>query len=178
MKLGLFSDVHEDIESLEKGLAILDKAMCTHLICLGDITGFSNKYYPYESTKDANSCINLIRKNCSVVISGNHDLFSAKKTSQFRAGIQYPENWFELNIEERKKMLPKEIWLYEDEIFPDLSPENIEYLSALPEYHIMKTATHKILFSHFLYPDISGSLRKKIDDIDDYKNHFNFMLEN
>jgi hypothetical protein len=35
-----------------------------------------------------------------------------------------------------------------------------------------------ILVTHFLYPDISGSLRKRIDEIYEYRDHFWFMRQN
>jgi predicted phosphodiesterase len=178
MKLGFLSDIHEDIISLQKGLQLLEKEKCDQVICLGDITGFSNPYYPFGETKDANACIRLVRENCSVVVPGNHDLFSAGRIPQFNAGIEYPENWFNLDIRERMNLMKGKVWLYEHEILPELTEENLQYLESLPEYHIAENADFQILFSHFLYPDISGSLIKRIDDIYDYKAHFRFMRQN
>jgi predicted phosphodiesterase len=178
MKLGLISDVHEDIISLEKGLDLLHENKCDQIVCLGDITGFSPRYYPYTNEKNANACIELIRAHCSLILSGNHDLFTAQRVTAFRAGIEYPDNWFDLPYEERRTLLEKKVWLYEDEVLPDLTAENIAFLRSLPEYFIMHEDGYAILFSHFLYPDISGSLRKKNDDIADYRDHFLFMRKN
>ncbi len=177
MKLGFLSDIHEDIISLQKGLQLLEKEKCDQVICLGDITGFSNPYYPFGETKDANACIRLVRENCSVVVPGNHDLFSVGRIPQFNAGIEYPENWFSLNIRERMNLMKGKVWLYENEILPELTEENLLYLQSLPEYHIMENADFQMLFSHFLYPDVSGSLIKRIDDIYDYKAHFWYMRQ-
>jgi len=148
------------------------------IICLGDIIGFSNPYYPFGETKDANACINLVKENCTVVVPGNHDLFSAGRIPMFNAGIEYPEGWFNMDVSERMKLMKGKIWFYENETIPDLDEENINYLRSLHEYHIMPVDGFKILFTHFLYPDISGSLRKRIDDIYDYRSHFGFMRQN
>jgi predicted phosphodiesterase len=178
MKIGLLSDIHEDVKSLQKALDILIREGCARIICLGDITGFSNPYYPFGDTRDANRCIELVRKNCSVVLSGNHDLFTAGRITGFRAGVDYPDNWFGMKMLERTGLLGDKIWLYEKEIMPGLTDENREYLNNLPEYHILNTDGINILFTHFIYPDISGSLRKRIDDISDYRSHFQFMRQN
>jgi predicted phosphodiesterase len=178
MKIGLLSDIHEDIISLKKGFDILFRKRCDQIICLGDITGFSNPYYPFGETRDANSCIEMVRKYCTTVLSGNHDLFSAGRITTFKAGIEYPGDWFNLEIKDRFGLLGGKIWLYEKEIIPELTVENLNYLRSLPEFHIMEADGFNILFSHFLYPDISGSLRKRIDDISDYRSHFMFMRQN
>jgi len=178
MKLGLISDIHEDIVSLQKGLDLLYKERCDQIICLGDIIGFSNPYYPYGDTKDANACIDLVKNHCSVVVPGNHDLFSAGRIPEFNAGIEYPDDWFSLDMSSRMDLMKKTIWLYEKEIIPELTEENSQYIKSLPEYHVLQVDGYKILLTHFLYPDVSGSLRKRIDDIYDYRMHFLFMRKN
>lgn len=175
MKIGFISDIHEDIISLKKGLDLLEERGVDQVICLGDITGFSNPYYPFGSTKNANACIELVRDLCSVVIPGNHDLFTAGRIPEHTAGVVYPDNWFALEMHERMAVMKGKIWLYENEIVPELSTHNIEYLRALPEYTVEIIDGIKMMFSHFLFPDISGSLRKRIDDIYDYRDHFLFM---
>ncbi len=178
MKLGLISDIHEDIVSLQKGLTLLYKEHCDQIVCLGDIIGFSNPYYPYGDTKDANACIDMVRAHCTVVVPGNHDLFSAGRIPEFNAGIDYPNDWFSLDIANRMELMKEKIWFYEKEIIPELTDENMRYLQALPEYHVLQVDGYNILLTHFLYPDVSGSLRKRIDDIYDYRMHFLFMREN
>ena len=178
MKLGFVCDIHEDITSLHKGLDILQSEGCEKVICLGDIIGFSNPYYPFASTKDANSCINLVKEKCEVVVPGNHDLFSAGKIPEFNAGIEYPDGWFSMEIAVRMGLMNDKIWFYEHEINPELTPDNIDFLRSLPEYRILNIDGYSLMFTHFLYPDLSGSLRKRIDDIYDYRDHFWFMRQN
>ncbi len=177
MKLGFISDIHEDVVSLKKGLDILYKKNCDKIICLGDIIGFSNPYYPFGGTKDANACIDLVRENCTIVVPGNHDLFSAGRIPEFHAGVEYPSEWFGMDIRDRINLMKGKIWFYEREIDPGLTEENIQYLRALPEYDILKINDLSILVSHFLYPDVSGSLRKRVDEIFEYRDHFWFMRQ-
>ena len=76
------------------------------------------------------------------------------------------------------KEMKGKIWFYESEIIPMLSDDSLHYLKTLPEREILETDGMRILFSHFLFPDISGSLRKRVEDIYDYRDHFLFMREN
>jgi predicted phosphodiesterase len=178
MKLGFVSDIHEDVVSLIKGLDVLHGEKCDQIICLGDIVGFSNPYYPYTKTKDANACIDLIREHCTIVVPGNHDLFSVGRIPAYNAGIQYPDNWFSMELSVRMDMMKGKIWFYENEVAPALTEENKAYLYGLPEYHILTNDDYNILLAHFLYPDVSGSLTKRIDDIYNYRDHFLFMRQN
>jgi len=178
MKLGFVSDIHEDVISLKKGFDVLHRENCDQIICLGDIIGFSNPYYPYTKTKDANACIDLIREHCTIVVPGNHDLFSAGRIPAHNAGIEYPDNWFSMELGVRMHLMKGKIWFYENEVTPALTEDNKQYLNELPEYHILTIDDCNILLTHFLYPDVSGSLTKRIDDIYDYKDHFLFMRQN
>ncbi len=178
MILGFISDIHEDIVSLKRALTILDREQCDRIVCLGDITGFSPLYYPYALTRDANACIELVRQNCSVVVTGNHDLFSAGLVPRNNAGIQYPDNWFAIDLADRMNLTNGQIWLYESEVPPTLTRENQDYLRSLPEAAAITVDGIRILLSHFLYPDVTGSLRKRLDDVCDYREHFWYMRKN
>lgn len=45
MKLGILSDIHEDITSLNTALRIFEDKKCDKLLCLGDILGYDPNYY-------------------------------------------------------------------------------------------------------------------------------------
>lgn len=64
MRLAILSDIHSNLEALEKSLSILSTIRVNHIICLGDIVGYGSN--PKE-------CINLMRENSSYLIKGNHD---------------------------------------------------------------------------------------------------------
>lgn len=63
MKFGFFSDVHGDLDSLERTLAALNDV--DEKICLGDLVG---------GRRDA-ECVGRLRSLGLVVLCGNHDLY-------------------------------------------------------------------------------------------------------
>lgn len=64
MKLAIISDVHANLEALTRVLADAEAQGAKELVCLGDIVGYGPM--PKET-------LDLVRKRCSIVLSGNHD---------------------------------------------------------------------------------------------------------
>jgi len=161
MKIGIVSDIHEDVISLTRALQIMEKERCDQVVSLGDIVGFDNGYYGAARVQDAEECIRLLKENCSLSIAGNHDLFAIKKLPEYKSRFDYPSHWYSIPLGERQRMGKGKIWDYshaEDQI--QLSDVSRSYLSRLPEFAILEYHGIRILFSHHLYPDLSGSLRK------------------
>jgi predicted phosphodiesterase len=105
MRIALLSDIHSNLEALE---AVLRKCAQLHLDdlwCLGDIVGYG---------ADPLACIQLVKKNCSLIVKGNHDAGAA-------ASI-YPSNF-----NEAAQMAIS--WTREQ-----LSEDNILWLGGLPRY--------------------------------------------
>ncbi len=176
MKIGFLSDIHEDIISLKKALRLLEKKGCTELVCLGDIVGFSVPSFKYLNTRNANECIDTVRFNCSIVIPGNHDLYAVRKTPRFNAGFEYTPNWYDLPFDEREEIADHQIWLYEDhDLSPMLNKKNQLYLESLEEFQKVTFDGIRILFSHYAFPDISGSTTHFIKNEHELKPHFEFM---
>jgi len=177
MKIAFISDIHEDIESLIKAARIIEKLKCDEVICLGDIVGYSVPFYNYLNKRNANACLDWVKTHCKYVVKGNHDLFACKeipksKTSDFI----FSENWYQLPYTERKKIATNKIWLYEDnELSALLNSENIEYLHSIPESIIIEIAKQKIMLSHYLYPDFSGSTTHFIETYTDVKQHLDYL---
>ena len=64
MLIGLISDVHGNLPALQVVLKELKQQKVDRTICLGDTVG----YGPFP-----NECVELVRKNCAIVLKGNHD---------------------------------------------------------------------------------------------------------
>ncbi|OFY23243.1 MAG: hypothetical protein A2W98_02480 [Bacteroidetes bacterium GWF2_33_38] len=177
MKIAIISDIHEDITRLEMAFRLIDKKKCDEIICLGDIVGFSDIYYNYSSTKNASECIRLIRENCKIVLAGNHDLYAIQKTPIYRANFQYPSNWYQLNAIERKNIANGSLWDYSYDVQPYLTESDMSFLDSLQEVEIAEFDDEKIVFSHFAYPDLSGSTTNFPKSISDLSEHFSLMNE-
>jgi predicted phosphodiesterase len=177
MKTGIISDIHEDIEMLEKAMKIFEHEKCDTLVCLGDIIGFSGNHYYHTKTKSAHQCIMIVKSYFDIAVKGNHDLFALKELPNHTAGIQYPDNWHMLSTEEQQDYTNNKVWLYEDEELADLKDEDLEYLNSLPEYTIVEHLHGPILFSHYLFPDFTGSLKHFHHDIHDFLFHIHYMKE-
>jgi hypothetical protein len=92
-------------------------------------------YYGYLASRNASQAIKIIQENCDIVVSGNHDLYAAKKIPVYTGNFEYPENRYTLRYAERETLANNKIWLYENNELPALLSEADEtYLKNLPEY--------------------------------------------
>ncbi len=64
MRLAILSDIHSNLEALERALKAIDNADVDAVYCLGDIVGYN---------ADPARCIELVREHCAGVVRGNHD---------------------------------------------------------------------------------------------------------
>ena len=103
-RIGIFSDIHGNLQALETILRILEtEEKVDHFFCCGDIVGYGG---------NPNECVNLVRaKNCPVV-AGNHDhaALGMTDTSYFNEIAKTAIQWT-------------------GEV---LTPENAEFLRNLP----------------------------------------------
>jgi diadenosine tetraphosphatase ApaH/serine/threonine PP2A family protein phosphatase len=63
-RLAIISDIHANLEALEAVLADIDARGASEILCLGDVVGYG---------VDAEACVDLVRKRCSLCLCGNHD---------------------------------------------------------------------------------------------------------
>jgi diadenosine tetraphosphatase ApaH/serine/threonine PP2A family protein phosphatase len=105
MRLMIFSDIHGNLEALQRVLKDSSKYDVHRSICLGDLVG----YGPYP-----NECIEAVRhvKNCRC-LAGNHDVAALWETSPY--GMS----------EAAKEAI---LWTMDQ-----LSPANKAYLTSLPD---------------------------------------------
>jgi predicted phosphodiesterase len=69
VRIAVFSDVHADLNSLERVLGAIHRTRADELWCLGDIVGLGGRC-PSE-------CVEIVRANCALVLAGNHDAWVA-----------------------------------------------------------------------------------------------------
>ena len=154
MRLAIFSDIHEDLGSLQKVLKKIDKKGCDKIICLGDISGFNESYYRYRTKRDASACLDLVRKRCEIIIPGNHDLYAAGKIPELPAGTE------------------KDYWPHEEDLDPGYSEEQIAFLASLPTIRVLPVQGYGILLSHYASPNLSGYNRGFYTRAQEFESHF------
>lgn len=178
MRIGIISDIHSDLQSLEAALKTLSSRGYDKLVCLGDIIGYSYHYKENLEDRNADACVKLVKEYCDKVIAGNHDLYWSLRLPDYLRKIKYPDNWYKLNLKERMNFSHDSIWLYDDEMDESITADNVSFLSSLPEIYIMDCDNFSILFTHFLYPDLTGSTKFFPETIYHFRPHLKFMQSN
>jgi predicted phosphodiesterase len=64
VRIAVLSDIHSNLEALERALTGIESAGVDRIYCLGDIVGYN---------ADPSACVDLIRDRCAGVVQGNHD---------------------------------------------------------------------------------------------------------
>jgi predicted phosphodiesterase len=64
MKIAIISDIHSNLEALNKTFEIIDKRNIDQVVCLGDIIGYG---------ANPNECLSLIRNRTKHILLGNHE---------------------------------------------------------------------------------------------------------
>lgn len=178
MKLAIISDIHEDIESLQKAIHLINKFQCEQVICLGDIVGCSAAVHPYHRLRDSSQCIEMVRNNCKTVVAGNHDLYAIRKIPFYKTNFQYTSDWYAMNFHKRKRLANGQVWLYEKHDLPlKLSSDHLDFLKRLPEFEILSFNNLNLFFSHYAYPDLSGSSTSFIHHNGQLADHLKFIKE-
>ena len=178
MKIAFISDIHEDVLSLKRAISLIEKAGCDEIICLGDISGFSVPYYNYYSSRNASECLSIVIKNCSSLVLGNHDLYAINKTPDISLNFKYPENWYELDYQQKLALSKDQLWLSEvNELNPLYKNADLEILSSYPEFEILKRENINIFISHYLYPNITGCEKQFYLNYNQFFDHLKFIEE-
>ena len=160
MRLAILSDIHEDYESLLKIVASAEAMGFDRLICLGDISGFSLPYYKYEDSRNAPACLALLREKCDIIIPGNHDVYAADRDPELPDSLK-----------------DKECWPHEEDLDTGYNEDEISFLASLPFYEVLSTPAGNILFTHYVYPNLSGFVKGFYSEEQEFREHFSYMRE-
>lgn len=103
MRIGIFSDVHGNLEALTAVFEAYDELRIDKYICLGDVVGYGAQ---------PNECCDLIRERAELTILGNHDAAVAGRMdyAYYYDAARHALDW----CRDR------------------LSPENLAWLQGLP----------------------------------------------
>lgn len=175
MKIGIITDIHENVEMLYAALKLAADNKCDEIACLGDIVGYDERFYRYANNRSAKTCLGLVQSNCRWIVAGNHDLFAAGKLPAYSNGFEYPENWFAMDAAERKTLSRGKVWSYDGEVANDLNEGDIMFLRTLPEYIALPLDDVACLFSHYIFPDLSGSTTRYVERNNQINGIWEFM---
>lgn len=176
MRIALISDIHEDIQYLNRALKRIEKKGADLIICLGDISGFSIPHYKYSDLRNAHECLLILREKCDIILPGNHDFHAGRIIPQSSEIFNFPDNWYDLDYRKKFNLANDSIWLHEEnDLDPLYTPGDIEFLRSLPEYHVLETEKLNILLSHYVYPNLSGFKKGFYTSPGDFIEHFHFM---
>ncbi len=106
-QIAIISDIHGNLEALKAVLEDIKERKVGNIMCIGDIIAKGSH---------SKECVELIKKNCNVVIKGNCDEYF---TSDDIAWSEKPKIEYDRMVWNREK----------------LSDDNIRYLQSLPYCH-------------------------------------------
>ena len=113
MRLGIFSDVHANIEALSAVMEAYKSESIDAYYCLGDVVGYG---------ASPNECSDIIRQGTEVTILGNHDAAVAGRMD-YSYYYQAARDALDLHA-------------------GTLSSENLEWLKTLPYKHELECGLH------------------------------------
>ncbi|HZY10467.1 MAG TPA: metallophosphoesterase family protein [Bacteroidota bacterium] len=143
MRIAIISDIHGNLEALEKAIFLLKEQSIDEIICLGDIVGYG---------ANPNECIALVRQTTPHILLGNHDeaAISLSKTEYFNPYAKAAAEW-------TNKILTKENEDFIRQLPYMLEMNDLYFVHSSPfepeEWHyVISTAEAQMNFSCFSKP--------------------------
>ena len=143
MRIAIISDIHSNLEALEKSLDVIRDKNVDEIVCLGDIIGYG---------ANPNECIDLIRSTTPHILLGNHDeaAIDLSKTEYFNPFARIAAEWTNSTLTEENKSFVENLPFTENRhglFFVHASPHEPE------EWHyILSPSDAQYNFQYFLEP--------------------------
>lgn len=101
MRIAIISDIHANIEALEKAFEIIETKSIDEIVCLGDIIGYG---------ANPNECLAFVREKTSYILLGNHDeaAIDLSATEYFNPYARIAAEWTSRELtEEHQEFIKK-----------------------------------------------------------------------
>jgi len=151
MRIAIISDIHSNLEALNRALKEIEREKVDEIVCLGDIVGYG---------ANPNECVDLIKKTTSSVLLGNHDeaAIDLSKTEFFNPFARIAAEWTgqQLTEENRDYIAGLELTLELSGLFfvhaSPVEPGEWNYIltpsDAAENFHVMPVDVGFIGHSH------------------------------
>ena len=96
MKYAIISDVHSNLEALEKAFSEIEKRKIDQIVCLGDVVGYG---------ANPGECLERVREKAQEIIMGNHDraIEDVALRSDFNPYAREAIEWTASRLNEKQK---------------------------------------------------------------------------
>ncbi|GAB4160306.1 MAG: metallophosphoesterase family protein [Planctomycetaceae bacterium] len=115
----IISDIHGNLEALEATLADIKEQGIQEIYCLGDIIGYGPN--PCE-------CIDLIIKNCTACLMGNHDQGALFDPEGFNSGAERAIFWTRKTLESGNSRDSERRWEFLGELPRQIREDNFLFV--------------------------------------------------
>jgi predicted phosphodiesterase len=101
-RIAILSDIHSNLEALNRALELIDQESVREIVCLGDIVGYG---------ANPNECVELIRSRCRIVLRGNHDAAAVNplNAESFTRNARIAADWTRQQLSEANKQFLAEL---------------------------------------------------------------------
>jgi len=152
MIYAIISDIHGNFEALQAVISDSKKNNVDEIFCLGDIVGYCS---------DPNDCIDLVNKECSVTVIGNHDsaVLNASQGRNFNFHAKAALDWTikHLTVQSNNFLKNLPFYIIKEEMHivhsSPQEPETWRYVTnmddALSCFHFFKEKLCFIGHTHF-----------------------------
>ena len=162
MKIGLVSDIHEDLYSFQRALAVLQQEGCEAIYCLGDLLHRETGSL-FARLDSATEVVKLVKQHCDATVVGNHDLEMIHRLPiETPPSFEVPADFFSLDPHEQQRLRmqtihPKGLWFIGKPTLPiNVSEEQCAWLATRAEVIVADVEAWRLAFMHSFKPNTTG----------------------